>query len=207
MFGNSKGDVPKEQGARAEPPAPKPEAEPLPQREAAPALNLRKPMPARPHRPSTSRIADIPGMSPPRSEVRSYGVEHKTLVVGREISLNGQIASCDKLVVEGSVEADLDGCRQLDISPTGLFKGSAHIEEAEISGRFEGTLTATKRLRVRATARIEGSVEYGQIEIEAGGVIAGDVRLRPETPREAPVSAPKAESAPSAGGKSAGGKA
>lgn len=193
MVDSSKGDAPKKEAAAGEPATP--EATPAPQREVAPSPNMRKPMPAKPHTPSTSRIADIPGMSPPRSEVRSYGVEHKTLVVGREISLNGQIASCDKLVVEGSVEADLEGCRQLDISPTGLFKGSAQIEEAEISGRFEGALTVTKRLRVRSTARIEGSIEYGQIEIEAGGIISGDVQARPEPPKESPVAAPKAESA------------
>ena len=123
--------------------------------------------------------------------MRSYGVEGKTLVVGREISLSGQIAACDKLVVEGTVEADLEGCRQLEISPTGHFKGSAEIEDAEISGRFDGALTVTKRLRVRSTARIEGSVEYGQIEIEAGGVVSGDVRVRAE-PAQETLAAPEA---------------
>jgi cytoskeletal protein CcmA (bactofilin family) len=119
-------------------------------------------------------------MTPPRSEVRTYGVEGKTLVVGREISLNGQIAACDKLVVEGSVEANLECCRLLDISQTGIFKGSAEIEEAEISGRFEGRLISSKRLRVRATAQIIGSIEYSQIEIEPGGIISGDVQARPQ---------------------------
>lgn len=157
-----------------------PESKPLP-RVGAPSLNLRRPTPAQPANPSTSRIADIPGMMPPRSEMRAYGVEGKTLVVGREISLAGQIAACDKLVVEGQVEADLDHCRQLDISPTGFFKGSAVIEEAEICGRFDGSLTVRKRLRVRSSARITADVTYGQIEVEAGAEITGDVKVfRPE---------------------------
>ena len=199
MFGRNKGDAPKDQSASGTTDQPK--TKPLPQPGKAPSLNLRKPLPAKPYRPATSRIADIPGLTPPRSEMRSYGVEGKTLVVGREISLSGQIAACDKLVVEGTVEADLDGCRQLDISPTGHFKGSAEIEDAEISGRFDGALTVTKRLRVRSTARIEGSVEYGQIEIEAGGVISGDVRFRPEPSQETPAApeAPKADSSAAGG--------
>lgn len=192
MFGRSKGDAPKNQSASSGTDQPK--TKPLPKPGKATSLNLRKPLPAKPYRPPTSRIADIPGLTPPRSEMRHYGVEGKTLVVGREISLNGQIAACDKLVVEGSVEADLEGCRQLEISPTGHFKGSAEIEDAEISGTFNGALIATKRLRVRATARIEGSIEYGQIEIEAGGVVSGDVRFRPETSADTPAEpeAPKA---------------
>jgi cytoskeletal protein CcmA (bactofilin family) len=200
MFGRKKGDAKKDASASGL--TVQPEARPLPQQGKAPSLNLRKPLPAQPHSPSTSRIADIPGMTPPHSEVRSYGVEGKTLVVGREISLNGQIGTCDKLVVEGSVEADLEGCRQLDISPTGYFKGTADIEEADISGRFEGGLKVTKRLRIRATAHIEGSVQYGQIEIEAGGVVTGDVTHRPEPPQEtrAAPEAPKPDSPASGGG-------
>ncbi len=147
----------------------------------SPSLNLRRPMPAQPTSASTNRLGDIPGILPPRSDVRPYGVEGKTLVVGREISLAGQIAACDKLVVEGRVEADLEHCRQLDVAPTGFFKGSADIDEAEICGRVEGNLIVRKRLRIRATARIRGSLTYGQIEIEAGGEIVGDMQLyRPE---------------------------
>jgi cytoskeletal protein CcmA (bactofilin family) len=199
MFGRDKNDAAKGGAATA---ASHPETKPLPQRDGAPSLNLRKPLPAKPRTPSTSRIGDIPGMTPPRSEVRPYGVEGKTLVVGREISLNRQIAACDKLVVEGSVEADLECCRQLDISPTGYFKGSAEIEEAEISGRFEGRLVSSKRLRVRATARIVGSIEYCQIEIEPGGIISGDVQARPQESSDSPgvLEGPKIERPADGGG-------
>jgi cytoskeletal protein CcmA (bactofilin family) len=198
MFGRDKSDAAKGGAATAG----QPETKPLPQRDGAPSLNLRKPTPAKPRSPSTSRIGNIPGMIAPRSEVRPYGVEGKTLVVGREISLNGQIATCDKLVVEGSVEADLECCRQLEILPMGYFKGSAEIEEAEISGRFEGRLVSSKRLRVRSTARIIGSIEYCQIEIEPGGIISGDVQARPQ---ESPESSsapeiPKTEKPADGGG-------
>lgn len=204
MFGRDKSDAAKGRADAAA--AARPKTKPLPQQDAIRSLNLRKPLPAMPRTPSTSRIGDIPGMTPPRSEVRPYGVEGKTLVVGREISLNGQIAACDKLVVEGSVEADLECCRQLDISATGYFKGSAEIEEADISGRFEGRLIASKRLRVRATANIVGSIEYAQIEIEAGGNISGDVQARPQDSLEGPEApeTPKAPKGPKAKGPAGG---
>jgi cytoskeletal protein CcmA (bactofilin family) len=181
MFGRKKDDASTDHKADAGAPR-KPESMPPARAPSAPSLNLRRPLPARPATPGTNRMSDIPGILPPRSEGRSYGVEGKTLVVGREISLAGQIAACDKLVVEGQVEADLDHCRQLDILPTGFFKGSAQIDEAEISGRFDGTLTVRKRLRVRSSARITADVTYGQIEVEAGGEITGDMKVfRPES--------------------------
>ncbi len=81
--------------------------------------------------------------------------------------------------------------------------GTAEIEEADISGRFEGRLVASRRLKVRATANIVGSIEYGQIEIEAGGKISGDVQVRPQDSQEGPEvpEAPKVEG-PAGGGDS-----
>src|SRR5262249_49963644 len=97
-------------------------------------------------------------------------------IVGREISLSGEINSCDKLIVEGSVEANLQNCHDVDISESGLFKGSATIEEAEVRGRFEGNLVVKKRLLIRSTGRVSGTIRYGQIEIECGGQISGDIQ-------------------------------
>ena len=109
----------------------------------------------------------------------SAPTESKKLIVGREIVLSGQITSCDRLVVEGRVEASLTETRAVEIAETGHFKGSAEIESAEIAGRYEGTLTVRERLFIRSTGKVNGKVTYGQIEIEPGGEIAGEVHVGP----------------------------
>jgi cytoskeletal protein CcmA (bactofilin family) len=96
--------------------------------------------------------------------------------VGREISLSGEIASCDTLIVEGSVEANLQSCRDVDIAETGMFKGSAEIDNADVRGIFEGSLIVRKRLLIRSGGQVSGTIRYGQIEIELGGQICGDVQ-------------------------------
>ena len=73
--------------------------------------------------------------------VGSYG-EGKKLIVGREIDLNGKISSCEKLVVEGRVEANISECREIEIAESGVFVGEAEIEVAEVSGTFQGTINA-----------------------------------------------------------------
>jgi cytoskeletal protein CcmA (bactofilin family) len=119
--------------------------------------------------------------------VRRQETEHRKLIVGREIALSGEITSCDRLVVEGSVEANLANCHDIDIAESGLFKGSASIEEAEIRGRFEGTLTVRKRLLIRATGKVTGTIRYGQIEIECGDQVSGDVQVMQSSESAAPV--------------------
>jgi cytoskeletal protein CcmA (bactofilin family) len=101
----------------------------------------------------------------------------KKLIVGRDIVLSGEITACDKLVVEGRVEASIKDCREIEIAETGTFKGAAEIEVGEISGTFEGSITAHKLLVVRSTGRVIGTIRFGQLEIERGGQIAGDVKV------------------------------
>jgi len=103
----------------------------------------------------------------------------RKLTVGREITLSGEITSCDKLIIEGSVEANLNNCRDVEIAESGLFKGTASIEEAEIQGRFEGNLTVRKRLLIKASGRVSGTIRYGQLEVECGGQISGDIQAQP----------------------------
>ncbi len=126
------------------------------------AAPLRPPMPAgsRPLSPDSPKPVETPKSmvasetrtpTPPNPVKRDS--ETRKLIVGREISLSGEITACDRLVVEGSVEANLANCRDIDIAESGLFKGSASIDDAEIRGRFEGTLNVRRRLLIRASGR------------------------------------------------------
>jgi cytoskeletal protein CcmA (bactofilin family) len=136
---------------------------------------------ARPARPDLGQsrilrqpqgIHDIAG----RRTMRDGDNEGKKLIVGRDIALNGEIKSCDKLVVEGHVEANISDCRVIEIAEGGSFKGMAEIDSAEISGTFDGSITARELLVIRATGRITGKVRFGQLEIERGGEVTGDIQ-------------------------------
>ena len=143
---------------------------------AAPAP--RPPDPVRPaaEAPRPTEIGARPPMPPPAP--RRNEADVRKLIVGREISLSGEITSCDKLIVEGSVEANLQSCHDVDIAESGLFKGSATIDELEVRGRFEGSLIVRKRLLIRATGRVSGTIRYGQLEVECGGQITGDIQAQ-----------------------------
>lgn len=130
--------------------------------------------------PASLRPAEVP--RPAAHEIRQVArpgsisnPDGKKLIVGREIQLSGNISACDKLVVEGRVEANIKDCREIEVTSSGTFKGEAEIDVAEISGVFEGSLTAKDILFVRSSGRITGTVRFGKLEIERGGEIVGDV--------------------------------
>ena len=100
----------------------------------------------------------------------------RVLTVGNDILLKGEIATCDRLVIEGKVDATLNDVHTVEIAETGSFKGSANIEDAEISGLFEGDLVVRNRLVIYATGKVRGKISYGEIEIERGGELTGEIK-------------------------------
>lgn len=102
----------------------------------------------------------------------------KRLIVGQGIKLKGEISACDRLIVEGHVEVTLNDTRTVEIKPSGRFIGSCEVEQAEISGVYEGNLTVRGRLSVHASGMVTGNIHYGELELERGGRIAGELKVR-----------------------------
>ena len=101
----------------------------------------------------------------------------RVLTVGNDILLKGEIATCDRLVIEGMVDATLKDVHTVEISGTGSFKGTAEIEDAEISGLFEGDLIVKNRLTIYSSGKVRGRISYGEIEIERGGQMTGEIKI------------------------------
>jgi cytoskeletal protein CcmA (bactofilin family) len=118
-----------------------------------------------------SRKAEMPATS-----------EGSRLVVGSNVRLTGsEISDCDTAIVEGRVEATVDG-RVMQITETGMFTGTVAIDMAEIRGQFNGELTVRKRLTVCGTGKVKGKIRYGTLVVEEGGELSGDVDSLTTTP-------------------------
>jgi cytoskeletal protein CcmA (bactofilin family) len=124
--------------------------------------------------PQAPAPAERPIESPAGS--RDPEVDRRTLIVGRGIALTGEVTSCDRLVVEGSIQATLQKCQNVIIAETGVFNGHASTDNADVRGRFDGDLVVRKRLLIRAGGHVSGTVTYGEIEIESGGGISGTIQ-------------------------------
>ena len=121
------------------------------------------------------RVREIPG-GPRQSDNHILtSNDANRLTVGKNISLNGEIVACEKLIVEGRVEATLRDARIIEVLQGGCFKGNADVEQAVISGRFIGALVVKELLTIRTGGQVEGSIRYGRIIIEDGGAIVGDM--------------------------------
>lgn len=158
-------------------------------RPAAPSPVATAAAPATPYRPATpspapeaSRPAARPAESTARpvapiaTSEKTVKANRRVLTVGNDIILRGEVTTCDRLVIEGKVDAKISDVHTVEIAETGSFKGQAEVEEAEISGTFDGDIIVRGRLVIYSTGKVRGNITYGEIEIERGGEISGEIK-------------------------------
>jgi len=106
--------------------------------------------------------------------------ERRALVVGRGIALSGgAISDCERLEVHGTAEVSIRNALELVIADSGVFRGEAEIEDADISGAFDGAITATGRLLIRGTGRVTGTIRCARLMVEDGAQVSGRIEMIP----------------------------
>jgi len=132
--------------------------------------------------PSPTALPARPGSTTGRPASRDPS-DRRTLVVGRGISVQGVVQDAERLVVEGTVEATMIHATELSIAPGGVFKGEVEVEDAEIAGTIDGTLTARGSLIVRSTGRVLGTARCRRLQVEDGGQITGRIEMITDQPQ------------------------
>ncbi len=96
------------------------------------------------------------------------------LLVGEGVTVHGTIRVTGRASVHGVVEGDVQA-DELIVGPRGQVTGQVSARRIEVSGQTHDTLVASERLVVRSTGVVRGTVRYGELETERGGVIVGMV--------------------------------
>lgn len=100
--------------------------------------------------------------------------QENAVYIGAGVTLKGEISVPDLIVVDGAVEGDVTA-RVVCVGRTGVIRGNIAATEADISGWITDQIDIEQLLIVRSTGRVEGRVIYGEIELEKGAVVSGDL--------------------------------
>jgi cytoskeletal protein CcmA (bactofilin family) len=132
--------------------------------------------------PSSPPPGTLPGQPAPHQ--RTQPQERRILTIGKGITLQGVIQDAERLVVEGTVEAQLLHASELAIAAGGVFKGEVEVEDSEIAGTIDGAITARSSLVIRATGKVIGTARCRRLQVEDGGQISGRIEMiTDESPR------------------------
>jgi cytoskeletal protein CcmA (bactofilin family) len=119
-------------------------------------------------------------------------------LIGKSAHVQGDIEFDGGLHLDGHIAGSVRAVRSaaarestLSVSESGSIEGAVQVPNVMLEGRVKGDIHARERVVLGATARVEGNVYYGVIEMTLGAQIMGKlVRLEPEAPATVPVAGP-----------------
>ena len=92
-------------------------------------------------------------------------------VIGRDVTIKGDIEASADLHVDGTVEGDI-ACASLVQGDASVIEGAIKAETARLAGTVKGTIAA-RELVILKSAHIEGDVRYDALTIEQGATVDG----------------------------------
>jgi cytoskeletal protein CcmA (bactofilin family) len=114
-------------------------------------------------------------------------------LIGKASRVHGDLEFAGGLHLDGSiagnVRADPVEGSSLSISETGSIEGNVEAGNVMLNGTVRGDIVARDRVVLGATARVQGNVYYGVIEMTLGAQIMGKLTRLSEKAAEA-ASAP-----------------
>ena len=89
--------------------------------------------------------------------------------------------------IDGSFEGDIDTRGRLVIGPKGTVKGNVRCKQCEVEGLMEGHIEVAELLALKGSAKVAGTVYYGQLSVEAGAQPVGTFHMGKKEVKEAPT--------------------
>jgi cytoskeletal protein CcmA (bactofilin family) len=104
-------------------------------------------------------------------------------LVGKTAKVQGDVEFTGGLHLDGrvagNVRAEGDPTATLSVSETGSIEGSVEVPTVMLNGAVRGDILARERVVLGATARVQGNVHYGIIEMTLGAEIKGKLMPLP----------------------------
>lgn len=90
-------------------------------------------------------------------------------------TVKGRLTTEDELVVEGTVDGDIQSTSLVTVAHGGRVTGKIRARDVEVAGVVEGDIWASRHVHLAPTGRIQGDVSAIQLRVDDGGVMQGRV--------------------------------
>jgi len=117
--------------------------------------------------------------------------EDSTTFFGKNLKINGNVSGEGNMIILGSFEGDFNLKGQLKVAQGARVKGNFNATSIAINGNVEGDLTATEKIHMDNTARINGRIVTPKISILDGAVFDGEMQMGKRSAQESRPAATK----------------
>ena len=103
--------------------------------------------------------------------------EDSTTFFGKNLKITGNVSGEGNMIIQGSFEGEFNLKGQLKVAQGARVKGNFNAASIAINGDVEGNLTATEKIHMDNTARINGRIVTPKISILDGAVFDGEMQM------------------------------
>jgi len=106
-------------------------------------------------------------------------------IIGASIKVKGNFQGQGNIIIEGALEGSLKTDSNVFIGEQARVVASLEAKDAIVNGEVRGNIKARGYLAVGGTAKIFGDVQYGEISVEKGATINGQLSAAGEEGKRA----------------------
>ena len=100
-----------------------------------------------------------------KSNLNSFSQQN---TIAQGTTFTGDLISEGDFRIEGIINGSLNTSGKVVIGKTGLVEGVLVCDNADVEGKFKGTLNVSDTLNLRSSAHIDGEVQIGKLSVEPG---------------------------------------
>jgi cytoskeletal protein CcmA (bactofilin family) len=126
--------------------------------------------------PQSSEVSSGSASTPGKSTTTGAGpVSAKApACVSQGIKIKGELTGSEDLFIDGTVDGKITLTDStLTVGPNAIVRAEILARELVVRGRAEGKFTASERVQIWHTARVEGDITAERISIEEGAEMHG----------------------------------
>ena len=110
-----------------------------------------------------------------KSNLNSFSQQN---TIAKGTTFNGDLISEGDFRIEGAISGSLTTSGKVVIGKTGTVDGLLVCKNADVEGKFKGTLTVSDTLSLRASAEVEGEVQIGKLAVEPGATFNANCLMK-----------------------------
>ena len=96
-------------------------------------------------------------------------------VIGKGLSISGELHGEDDLVIEGHVAGTIKISKSLTIGKTGTILADVETENVTIQGKMTGNVVAREKIHLQNGGQLEGDMSAPRVEVEDGARYKGKI--------------------------------
>ena len=113
----------------------------------------------------------------PKAEKEIVDNSNSSLMIGEGVILTGTIKADHEVTIKGTIDGDVE-CNIVTINKTGNIKGNIKTNTMIVEGNAKGELNVNEVLNIKSEGSVNGKIFYGEIQIEKGGKLSGEINHR-----------------------------